>query len=118
MKLLFDQNLSRRLVSRLASAFPESAHVAEIGLDQAIDDEIWTHAGSYGFVVVSKDSDFRQLAFLHGPPPKVVWLRVGNVSTDAIHRLLAASVDVLEAFDSSEEEALLVLDDNRSSVSD
>ncbi len=114
MKLLFDQNLSRRLVSRLATEFPESDHVAEVGLDQATDDVIWAHAGAEGFVVVSKDADFRQLAFLHGPPPKVVWLRVGNVSTDAIHELLAASVDVLKAFDSSEEEALLVLDDNQS----
>jgi predicted nuclease of predicted toxin-antitoxin system len=66
--------------------------------------------------VVSKDSDFRQLALLHGPPPKVVWLRVGNVSTDAIHDLLAASVDVLAAFGRSEQESLLVLDDNRSSA--
>lgn len=118
MKLLFDQNLSRRLVGRLASTFPESAHVAEIGLDQATDEQIWTHAAAHGFVVASKDADFRQLAFLHGPPPKVVWLRVGNVSTDAIHELLAASVEVLEAFGSSEQEALLILDDTRSSVND
>ena len=118
MKLLFDQNLSRRLVSRLASEFPESEHVAEAGLDQATDDEIWVHAGAEGFVVVSKDADFRQLAFLHGPPPKVVWLRVGNVSTDAIHELLAASVDVLEAFNGSQEEALLVLDGNQSTTND
>lgn len=114
MKLLFDQNLSRRLIPRLASEFPESVHVAEIGLDQATDAEIWAHAGATDFVVVSKDSDFRQLAFLHGPPPKVIWLRVGNVSTDAIHELLAASLDVLEVFGRSVEEALLVLDDNRS----
>ena len=118
MKLLFDQNLSRRLVSRLATEFPDSAHVADIGLAQATDEEIWAHAGAEGFVVVSKDSDFRQLAFLHGPPPKVVWLRVGNVTTDAIHELLAASVAVLEAFDHSDEEALLVLDSKRSSASD
>lgn len=118
MKLLFDQNLSRRLVSRLETEFPQSAHVAEIGLDQATDHEIWSYAGAEGFVVVSKDADFRQLAFLHGPPPKVVWLRVGNVSTDAIHELLVASVDVLEAFDRSEEESLLVLDHKRSNASD
>ncbi len=114
MKLLFDQNLSRRLVSRLASEFPESTHVAEVELDRATDEQIWTYAAAERFAVVSKDSDFRQLAFLHGPPPKVVWLRVGNVSTDTIHELLAASVDVVEAFARSEDEALLVLDDNRS----
>ena len=116
MKLLFDQNLSRRLVARLASVFPGSAHVAEIGLDHVSDEQIWAHAGSEGFAVVSKDSDFRQLAFLHGPPPKVVWLRVGNVSTDAIHDLLADSVDALEIFDRSDEEALIVLDGRRSSI--
>ncbi|MEO6125835.1 MAG: DUF5615 family PIN-like protein [Ilumatobacteraceae bacterium] len=118
MKLLCDQNLSRRLVSRLASAFPETAHVAEIGLDQATDEEIWAHAGAEGFVVVSKDSDFRQLGFLHGPPPKVVWLQVGNVTTDVIHELLAGSVAVLGAFDHSDEEALLVLDSKQSNASE
>lgn len=118
MKLLFDQNLSRRLVPRLESAFPESAHVAEIGLDRATDYEVWAHAGAHDFVVVSKDSDFRQLAFLHGPPPKVVWLRVGNVSTGAIDELLATSVEVLGAFNGSQEEALLVLDGNQSTTND
>lgn len=117
MKLLFDQNLSRWLVDRFAMEFPDSAHVAEVKLDRATDEQIWRHARSHDFVIVSKDSDFRQLAFLHGPPPKVVWLRVGNVSTDAIHDLLAASVEVLQAFNRSEEEALLVLED-RSGVHD
>lgn len=113
MKRLFDQNLSRRLVTRLASEFPESVHVAEIGLDRATDDEIWAHAGAKGFVVVSKDSDFRQLAFLHGAPAKVIWLRVGKVSTSVIHEPLAVSVDVLEVFGRSVEDAMLILDDNR-----
>ena len=118
MKLLFDQNLSRRFVSRLATAFPDSAHVTEFGLDEATDEQIWAHAGTHGFVVATKDSDFRQLAFLHGPPPKVVWLRVGNVSTDAIHELLAASLDVIETFAGSEQEALLILEGDRPRVND
>ena len=70
MKLLFDQNLSRRLVGTLSIDYPESSHVTEVGLETATDAEIWTYAGEHGFVIVSKDSDFRQLAFLHGPPPK------------------------------------------------
>ena len=61
---------------------------------------------------VAQDGPPRVVKF-RGPPPKVVWLRVGNVSTDAIHELLGASVDVLEAFARTEEEALLVLDGNR-----
>jgi predicted nuclease of predicted toxin-antitoxin system len=31
MKLLFDQNLSHRLVSALASEYPDSVHVRDVG---------------------------------------------------------------------------------------
>ena len=67
MKLLFDQNLSRHLVGQLRDVFPESAHVTSLDLDSATDHEIWEHAREHGHVIVSKDSDFRQLAFIHGP---------------------------------------------------
>ena len=109
MKLLLDQNLSRMLVRRLADEYPESLHVAEIGLDTATDREIWEYAGQRGYVIVSKDSDFRQLALLFGPPPHVVWLRVGNVSTGVIEALLRRSVARLQEFAASDEESLLVL---------
>lgn len=109
MKLLLDQNLSRRLIAELAPIFPDSAHVRAVGLDTATDHEIWSFAGEHGYLVVSKDSDFRQLAFLLGPPPKAVWLRVGNCSTATIADLLRSSADVIARFTASEEEALLVL---------
>jgi predicted nuclease of predicted toxin-antitoxin system len=60
---------------------PESSHVTEVGLDTATDAEVWTYAGEHGFVIVSKVSDFRQLAFLHGPPPKAIRVRLGNATT-------------------------------------
>lgn len=69
MKALFDQNLPRRLVGMLAVEYPDSVHVTSVGLDTATDAEIWSYAGEHDFVIVSKDSDFRHLAFLHGPPP-------------------------------------------------
>lgn len=108
MKLLFDQNLSRRLVAELVAEFPESRHVTEVGLDTSTDNEIWSYAGEHGFVIVSKDSDFRQLAFLNGPPPKAVWLRVGNCSTSEVLDLLQRSEAMIRAFSGSEDEALLV----------
>ncbi len=109
MRLLFDQNLSRHLVGELALVFPESAHVGTLGLDTATDRDLWTYAGEHGYLIASKDSDFRQLAFLLGPPPKALWLRVGNRSTAAIAEILRSSADVIDRFASSEEEALLVL---------
>jgi predicted nuclease of predicted toxin-antitoxin system len=70
MKLLFDQNLSFKLCSRLADLFPDSAQVRQLGLDQAEDRDIWRHAREHGFTLVSQDSDFADLAMLLGTPPK------------------------------------------------
>lgn len=114
MKLLFDQNLSRHLVGHLRDVFPGSEHVSDLGLDGATDEEIWEYAGEHGHLVASKDSDFRQLAFLHGPPPKVLWLRVGNASTATVLQLILDHVEVVEAFVGTEDEALLVLPSLRS----
>lgn len=111
MKLLFDQNLSRRLVTILATEFPDSAHVGTLDLDTATDREIWDYAAEHDYVIASKDSDFRQLAFLHGPPPKALWLRVGNASTSTIADLIRFHADDIKAFAQSEAEALLVLPD-------
>jgi predicted nuclease of predicted toxin-antitoxin system len=107
--LLVDQNLSRNLVGRLRDYFPASAHVTTLGLETATNMDVWDHAGEHGYTIVSKDSDFRQLAFLHGPPPKVIWLRVGNVTTATVLKVLFDHYEVIEAFDNAAEEALLVL---------
>jgi predicted nuclease of predicted toxin-antitoxin system len=109
VKLLFDQNLSRHLVGHLRDVFPESQHVTALGLDTLSDREVWEYAGEHEYLIVSKDSDFRQLAFLHGAPPKVVWLRVGNASTTAVLQVILDHVDVIEQFATSDDEALLVL---------
>ena len=93
----------------LREVFPDSQHVTALCLDTATDREIWDYARENGYVFVSKDSDFRQLAFLHGPPPKIVWLRVGNVSTATALRVLIDHEAVIAAFTISEDEALLVL---------
>ena len=109
MRLLVDQNLSRNLVGKLQDAFPESRHVTALDLATASDREIWEFAREHEYMIVSKDSDFRQLAFLYGPPPKVVWLRVGNASTATALRVLLDHTEAVEAFAISDDEALLVL---------
>lgn len=99
MKLLFDQNLSPRLVRRLAAEYPGSAHVSTLGLDQAQDADVWLFARDRGFVIVTKDADFSDMSVLLGFPPKVIWLRIGNCSTQDIESLLRlhkTSIDGLE----------------------
>lgn len=81
MKLLFDQNVSPRLVVRLADFFPGSAHVFELDLDRSPDDDVWAYAHDHGFIIVTKDVDFNELSLIRGWPPKVIWLRLGNCTT-------------------------------------
>jgi predicted nuclease of predicted toxin-antitoxin system len=99
MKLLFDQNLSFRLCRLLAEQFPGSAHVGRLGRSKADDRTIWRYAGTNGFSLVSLDADFAEMAALLGPPPKVIWLRRGNLSTDGIGDLLRNSMDAIASFE-------------------
>ena len=78
MKLLFDENLSFRLVGVLADIYPESAHVRDVGLLGAEDPAIWAYAAEQGFLLTSKDTDFYDRSVYFGAPPKVLWLRIGN----------------------------------------
>lgn len=81
MKLLFDENVSPRLVAALMHDYPGSAHVRDVELRGAADARIWSYAHAQGFAIVSKDTDFRDRSFLEGAPPQVVWLDVGNAAT-------------------------------------
>ena len=109
MRLLFDQNLSRHLVGMFSVEYPQSRHVTDVGLDTSTDAEIWAYGGEHEFVIVSKDSDFRQLAFLHGPPPKAIWVRLGSASTIEIYNTLRDHHDEIERFADSADEALLIV---------
>lgn len=109
MKLLLDQNLSPRLVPRLRDAFPECAHVRDFGLASATDRGIWEFAIDHRYAIVSKDSDFHQLAFTEGPPPKVIWIQRGNCSTSAINELLLQAEPSIRKFLADGTSSFLVL---------
>ncbi len=98
MKLLFDQNLSRKLVKTLGGLFPDSLHVKDLGMDQTDDRLIWDYAKQNDFVIISKDTDFYQKSLLLGPPPKVIWFRRGNCSTKHVELILRNQVDRIEEF--------------------
>ena len=108
MRLLFDQNLAPSLLRRLADQHPDSAHTFGIGFGEADDRQIWEYARDRGFAIVSKDSDFHHLSVREGPPPKVIWLRLGNCSVRDVEALLRAHLRELEEF-ASGPAALLVL---------
>jgi predicted nuclease of predicted toxin-antitoxin system len=68
MKLLFDQNLSFKLCRQLADLYPGSAQIRLLGLGEADDRAVWQYAGANGFVLVSLDADFAEMATLLGSP--------------------------------------------------
>ncbi len=98
MKLLFDQNISFRVAARLQSSFPGCGQVRELALEDKSDLEIWEYAKQEGFTIVTFDADFFDLVTLYGHPPKVVWLRVGNTSTDNLITLLQKHAGNITAF--------------------
>lgn len=109
VKLLFDQNLSPRLVASVSDRFPGSAHVRTLGLASSDDAEVWRAAAAGGYTIATKDADFHQMSFLYGHPPKVVWLRLGNCTTQQIEAVLRARVDVLREFENDAEASFLAL---------
>jgi predicted nuclease of predicted toxin-antitoxin system len=109
MKLLFDHNLSPRLVRSLSSLYPDSIHVRDVHLHTADDESVWNYAAVHGFVLASKDADFHQRSFVLGAPPKVIWIRLGNCRTNQIEVLLRDHVLEVEAFTRNEEATFLAL---------
>lgn len=109
MKLLFDQNLSPSLATRLADVFPESAHVREVGLARATDELVWRYALERGFAIVTKDSDFQERSQIAGSAPRVVWVRRGNCSTHDIEAMLRTHALRIAALEQENEPGFLIL---------
>ncbi|MBX3356729.1 MAG: DUF5615 family PIN-like protein [Phycisphaeraceae bacterium] len=109
MKLLFDENLSRGLVALLRDAYPESAHVVDCLPPSSADPVIWEHAKAHGFAIVTKDDDFNALSLVHGAPPKIIWIRPGNVSTEAVAESLRRARRLMEEFVADPRQAIQTL---------
>lgn len=110
MKLLFDQNLSYKLIFALAKEFPGSAHVRDVGLAAAEDNVVWEYAARFGFTIASKDADFGQRSVLFGSPPKVIWIRLGNCTTKQIEEVLRQYSATIQQFESDKHSSFFVID--------
>lgn len=109
VKLLFDENLSPDLPRQVASIFPSSAHIRDVGLVGGDDVVIWQLASEKGFVLVTKDDDFVELSILRVAPPKIILIGLGNCRTSAIAALLTAEKPRIERFGSDDSTSILEL---------
>jgi predicted nuclease of predicted toxin-antitoxin system len=109
VKLLLDENLSRKLVLRISDLFPDSSHVLAEGLHQAADSSIWKFAQEKNFTIVTADADFYELATTLGSPPKVIWLRGCNYPTSVAEELIRHNAIRIAAFLDDSEQVVLIL---------
>ncbi len=95
MKLLLDENLSRRLVPFLQQAYPGSSQVVLLGMESATDQAIWEKATSDGYVIVTRDADFQELSLVWGHPPQVIRLKTPNQARAATLKVLLENRDLI-----------------------
>jgi predicted nuclease of predicted toxin-antitoxin system len=111
VKLLLDQNISYRLVKKIESLFPGSEQVVTLGLQNKPDRLIWEFAKKEGFTILTFDSDFYELSLTQGHPPKLIWIKSGNVTTNNLLKLLSGKASQVQNFaDDSELSCLEIVD--------
>ena len=99
MKLLFDANISWRILKIIESDFSDCSHVNQIKVNQpAKDIEIWEFARQNNFTILTHDDDFEKLLLLKGAPPKVIILKTFNKNTKQIAEILISKKEVIESF--------------------
>jgi predicted nuclease of predicted toxin-antitoxin system len=97
MKLLLDENLSRRILPFLLKDYPDSSHVSLEGLESASDNAIWEYAKQFGFVIVTRDADFEEMSLVKGHPPKIIWLKTHNYSKASVLGVLISHKPLIES---------------------
>ena len=98
MKILFDQNISFRIVNKIIDYFPGCKHVSDCALMDTQDSTIWTYDKENDFSLVTFDSDFYDISLINGHPPKIIWIRTGNLTTDDIVKLLVQRKKEIDNF--------------------
>lgn len=98
MKLLFDQNISFRLINHIQDILPESKQVRELGLENHSDKQVWEYAKQNEFTIVTFDADFYDFSLVWGHPPKIIWIRAYNQTTDNIEKILRKYLSTMQEF--------------------
>ncbi len=96
MRLLLDENLSRRLVPFLQHEYPDSSQVALLGMESATDKDVWQRAKDESYVIVTRDADFQELSLVWGQPPKVIRLKTPNQTRAATLKILLENRALIE----------------------
>lgn len=103
MKLLFDQNISARIIRLLQHSFPGCTQISLQGLYDSADGEIWKFAKANEYCIATFDSDFLDILTLRGWPPKVLLFRTGTRRTKYLADILIHKREQIQYFLNSTE---------------
>ncbi|MDI5985672.1 DUF5615 family PIN-like protein [Halomonas sp. M4R5S39] len=101
MTIWIDAQLSPHLAPWLTEHCGVEAYsVRYLGYRDATDEAIFAAARQANAIVLTKDRDFPDLLDRYGPPPRIIWLTLGNTSNahmrEVLGRLLPTALSLLE----------------------
>ena len=112
MRFLLDMNLPPAIAEWLQSKGHDAVHIREIGLGHLPDREVFARAAEEGWIVVTFDLDFGEIAGLAGATgATVLLLRLRLVHQDYFRQRLQAAI--VEAAEALEAGATVVVEDAR-----
>jgi len=97
MKFLCDVHISFKLVAYLKSLGFDAIHVNEIlNKSETKDSEICKYADEADFIVITKDTDFRDSYFIKRTPKKLIKINLGNIPNQDLKVIFLENIAVFE----------------------
>ena len=98
-RFLIDENLPKALGDVIGDA---STHASEIA-PQASDTLLWKYARERDWIILTRDTDFFDRLLLFGSPPKIIWVRLGNLKkTDLVQVIRSRWKAILDLIETSD----------------
>jgi predicted nuclease of predicted toxin-antitoxin system len=107
MKLLFDQNISHRILNHIQDILPEAKQLRDLGLENNSDKQIWEYAKKSAYIIVTFDGDFYDFSLVWGHPPKIIWIRTYNQTTKNVGEIIRKYIDKIQDFQNDNDLACL-----------
>ncbi|MBX3044623.1 MAG: DUF5615 family PIN-like protein [Candidatus Kapabacteria bacterium] len=107
MKVLLDENISWRIIKFIEKYFEDVKHITSISTNRLSDFEIWRYAKINNYTILTYDSDFRNFVTYYNYPPKVVWIRTGNISKIHLAELIQNNIDSIIEFGNNDDFGIL-----------
>lgn len=111
MKLLLDQNISYRVGKLLRLQNLSIVHVSDEKQINKLDLAIFNFAKQNQFsAIITKDDDFNSIVTLNGFPPKIIHLKIGNVSNQQTVTIILLHLEKINTFIKNNEDAILEIE--------